>query len=746
MAGFCKNINVTIHFDNSVTIEDDGRGIPVDMHVSEGKPAAEVVLTTLHAGGKFNSDSYKVSGGLHGVGVSVVNALSDKLELEIKRGGGVYFQKYQAGKPTTKFKKIGKSSKKGTKITFWPDEEIFEETEFKYEIIAKRLKQMSFLNAGITIILIDERHDIDKKEEFYFEGGLRDYIKDLVGSKDLVHETPIYFKATQNEVEVEICFQYVQSYNENIYSFVNNIHTVEGGTHLTGFKGALTRTINSFAKANNLIKKEFKEVFSGEDVREGINVILSVKHTDPQFEGQTKAKLGNSEVKGIVESFVNEKLTDFFEENISTARSIINKAFFAATARLASRKAKELVRKTNLLENFSLPGKLADCQSKDPANSELFIVEGDSAGGSAKQGRDRKYQAILPLRGKILNVQKTSIDRMLENNEIKTLISALGVGISKEHFDIEKLRYHKVIIMTDADVDGSHIRTLLMTFFFKHMRELIDGGYLYLAQPPLFLVKYHSQKTYLKNEKEFENFIFNIIETDVILKNTTQDLEKNDLVNFLKLSHKKNKLITKITKRGFPLPLINTLIEMAKDEDTFRDKQKTESIADSIKQLTCCNSLKLDFDEEYSLYCINLQYEHQGIARTENIDWNFLTGPLFAKVNECHEKLRDFPKPPYNIFYKNEEFVISNTDKLIPVIFDKINSNLKIQRYKGLGEMNPDQLWETTLDRKNRTLLNVEINDYTGSEELFETLMGSEPQKRKDFILKNALHVKNLDI
>ena len=745
MAGFCTRIQVVIHFDSSVTIEDDGRGIPVEMHETEKKPAAEVVMTTLHAGGKFNNSVYKVSGGLHGVGVSVVNALSERLEMEIKRDGAVYFQKYKTGQPVSKFKRLGKSSRHGTKITFWPDEEIFEETEFKYEIIAKRLKQLAFLNPGVKITLADERQE-DKNDIFCYKGGIADYIRSIVGEREKINKKPIYLKDSIEDLEVEVCFQYINSYNENIYSFVNNIHTVEGGTHLTGFKGALTRTINSFAKANDLIKKDFKDTFSGEDVREGLNAVISVKCKNPQFEGQTKAKLGNSEIKGLVESFVNEKLTDYFEENVSVARAIVNKAYFAAKARLASRKAKELVRKTSLLESTSLPGKLADCQSKDPAESEIFIVEGDSAGGSAKQGRDRRYQAILPLRGKILNVHRTSIAKMLENNEIKTLISALGVGISKENFDIEKLRYHKVIIMTDADVDGSHIRTLLMTFFFKHMRELIERGHVYLAQPPLFMVRYRKNKYYLKNEKEFEKFLFDRIKSDVVLKTSRDEYEKGDLIRYLRYIYRKKELIRKIVRRGIPEELILSLIELVTDEDTFRDQKRTEQVAGRLRELSCCVSADIDFDEEHSLYGILLEYDFEGIKRTININWDYLTGPLFAQVNEFHEKLRKFPPPPYRVIFKEEETVVQDGNELVDMIINKIKSNLKIQRYKGLGEMNPDQLWETTLDKDSRSLLQVDINDVATSEMLFDTLMGSESQKRKDFILKNALYVKNLDI
>ena len=452
MAGYCTRIDVIIHFDNSITVIDDGRGIPVDFHKEEGRPAAEVVMTILHAGGKFDRASYKVSGGLHGVGVSVVNALSSKLELEIKRDGHIYHQRYEYGKPVTEFEQLGKTNKRGTKITFWPDELIFETHEYDYGILYKRLKELAFLNHGITITLTDEREDEDKTEVFHYDGGIVEYVTYLCGSKPRVYDNPIYLITRNEDCEIELAFQYINTYNELMFSFVNNINTIEGGTHLTGFKGALTRTINTFAQANNL-KKDFKSSFSGEDVREGLVAVISVRIKEPQFEGQTKAKLGNSEVKGLVESFVNEKLMEFFEENIVIAKAIINKALLASQAREASRKAKDLVRKSNLLETTTLPGKLADCQSRDPKQSEIFVVEGDSAGGSAKQGRDRRFQAILPLKGKILNVEKASTSKMLENSEIKTIIAALGVGIGEENFNVEKLRYHKIIIMTDADVD-----------------------------------------------------------------------------------------------------------------------------------------------------------------------------------------------------------------------------------------------------------------------------------------------------
>jgi DNA gyrase subunit B len=746
MAGYCDKIEVVINFDNSVTVSDNGRGIPVDIHPEEGRPAAEVVMTTLHAGGKFDDRSYKVSGGLHGVGVSVVNALSSRLELEIKKKEAVYFQKYEYGEPVTPFKNVGKTKKTGTKVTFWPDDEIFEAVVFEYSILAKRLKELAFLNQGLTIILIDEREN--KKETFCYKGGIVEYARYLTGPKQKIHPKPIYLTAKKDDVEIEISFQYVNGYTETLLSFVNNINTVEGGTHLTGFKGALTRTINYFAQVNNL-KKDIKDSFSGDDVREGLIAVISIRLRNPQFEGQTKAKLGNSDVKGIVESVVNEKLQEYFDENLAVARAIINKAILAAQARLASRKAKDLVRKTNLLESHTLPGKLADCQEKDPAASELFVVEGDSAGGSAKQGRDRRFQAILPLRGKILNVEKASTSRMLENTEIKTIITALGVGIGKENFDVEKLRYHKVIIMTDADVDGSHIRTLIMTFFFRHMRPLIERGFLYLAQPPLFQVKKGKSSTYLKNERELESYLMRKIGDDVtvLLDYAGEEALKGArLIRFIKLINKKNKIIENLEKRGIPRDLTLTLVELIRDEESLKDKEKAEEIAVQIRGKRFCTSCVPTFDEEYSTYVLELEYEFNGIRFQKSINWEYLTGPEFAEVNEAHEKLKDYPHPPYIVKNATEEIRFEDRHALIAFLLDKVKKGLSIQRYKGLGEMNPGQLWETTMDPDNRTLLQVHINDFLQSETLFETLMGSDSTRRREFIIENALSVKNLDI
>ncbi len=743
MGGYCDHIKVIIHFDNTVSVIDNGRGIPVDMHKEEGKPAAEVVMTTLHAGGKFDKNSYKVSGGLHGVGVSVVNALSSKLELEIKRDGQIFFQKYEYGKPVTALSVKGKTSSRGTKVTFWPDEDIFETIEFDYSTLAKRLKELAFLNRGLKIELQDERSD--RREVFHFSGGIVEYIRYLAGQKECIHPHPIHLAGTKEEVEIDISFQYVNVFNETVYSYVNNINTTEGGTHFSGFRSALTRTLNQFAQSNNL-KKDFKESFSGDDVREGLLAVVSIRLKNPQFEGQTKSKLGNSEVKGIVESFINEKLAEFFDENLPVAKAIIGKALLAAKAREASKRARELVRKTSLLENTTLPGKLADCQSRDPEESELFIVEGDSAGGSAKQGRDRRHQAILPLRGKILNVEKATATKMLENEEIKTIVAALGVGIGKDQFDPEKIRYHRVIIMTDADVDGSHIRTLLLTFFFREMKGLIDRGYLYLAQPPLFLVRKGQSKMYLKNEKELENFLFKKVGEDTLLKCGQDVLRGAELVRFLKQVHKKNVILDNLGKRGWPEKLICALLEWIRDENTFASKEKTEEVAARLLDQGLCREVLLRHDEEYDSFSLDLQFEYQGLRIKKEIDWKFLTGPEFAEINEIYEKLRNLPQAPYHFLIGKDEITVENEAVLVETLFEKVKKGIVIQRYKGLGEMNPGQLWETTMDPEQRTLWKVSIADMQESENIFDTLMGNDSTKRKEFILSNAMRVRNLDI
>jgi len=746
MGGFCDRIEVVIHRDNSITVSDNGRGIPVDMHPEEGRSAAEVVMTTLHAGGKFDKNSYKVSGGLHGVGVSVVNALSKKLELEIKRAGMVYFQKYECGKAVAPLKQIGKTNKRGTKVTFWPDDEIFETTEYTHAILSKRMKELAFLNSGLTIVLTDER--IDKTETFCYHGGLSEYVNYLVGGKEAIHSAPIALSTKGEDIEIDLAFQYIASFSETMLSFVNNINTIEGGTHLSGFKAGITRTINSFSLANNL-RKELKEGFSGDDVREGLVAVISVRVKEPQFEGQTKAKLGNSEVKGLVESFVNEKLNEYFEDNIVVARAVIGKVLLAAKAREASRRAKDLVRKTSLLENTTLPGKLADCSSRDPQNSELFLVEGDSAGGSAKQGRDRRFQAILPLRGKVLNVEKATTAKMLENHEIKTMISALGVGINRENVDLEKLRYHRVIIMTDADVDGSHIRTLLMTFFYRQMKPLIENGHLFLAQPPLFLVRKGQSKMYVKNEKDLETFLLNRIGEEAQVfhgENGDQSIKGAALMKFIKLIHRKDTCFQGLEKRGISRSLAESLLASIRDENSFQLREEADRIAGELEKSGACKSVTVTYDEEHESHVLNLEYELNGVTMTQSIDWDFLTGSDFAEIHDIVLKLAEYPVAPFRFTVGKESFSAANESELVTALMERVKKGYAIQRYKGLGEMNPEQLWETTMDPKARFLLRVNINDFHETEEIFDTLMGSDANKRKDFIMNNALNVRNLDI
>ncbi|MGQ0813220.1 MAG: DNA topoisomerase (ATP-hydrolyzing) subunit B [Gemmatimonadota bacterium] len=592
LAGYCDHIDVVIHPDNSVGVTDNGRGIPVDIHPTEKLPGLEVAMTMLHAGGKFDKRSYKVSGGLHGVGVSVVNALSEMLEVEVRRGGRVYHQRYSRGNKTRELEVIGKTKETGTKVTFKPDPEIFQDLNYNFDTLANRLRELAFLNKGLRITLADERTEDDnkpKREEYYAEGGIREFVEYLRGTRKPLHPKPIYVEASREEAEIELALQYDDGYNENTFTFVNNINTHEGGSHLTGFKAALTRTLNDYARKNNVFKKEL-DALSGDDVREGLTCVLSVKVREPQFEGQTKTKLGNSEVRGAVEQVVNDKLSAFLDEHPSVARAIIDKALQAARARIAARKARELVRRKNALEGSVLPGKLADCSINDPALSEIYLVEGDSAGGSAKQGRDRAYQAILPLRGKILNVEKARLDKILSNEEIRTIIAAIGTGIGEDDFDVKSARYHKIIIMTDADVDGAHIRTLLLTFFFRHMRQLIEGGMIYIAQPPLFRVARGKEEQYAYSEEE-----------------------RDALVGRLQAGGKDGK-------------------------------------------------------------------------------------------------------------------------------------NINIQRYKGLGEMNPEQLWKTTMDPETRTILQVTLDDAIEADSIFTTLMGDDVEPRRKFIEENARYVKNLDV
>lgn len=739
LAGYCNQINVIIHSDNSVTVIDNGRGIPVDIIEEENKPAAEIVLTTLHSGGKFDKKSYKVSGGLHGVGVSVVNALSKRLELEIWRDGGVWVQSYERGEPVTPLRKIGKTTKTGTKITFWPDPEIFEDVEFNHEYLSQRLRELSFLNGGIRITLEDQR--IGKKWEFYHEGGIVSFVEYLVKNKPVVHEKPIYIYGEKEDIQIEIALQYTTGYTETIYSFVNSINTTEGGTHLIGFKSGLTRAINNYASSNNLLK-DIKSL-EGEDVREGLCAVISLKMMEPQFEGQTKTKLGNSEVKGIVETLVNSKMTEFLEENPAIAKKIFTKIIEAARAREAARKAKELARKKSGLEISSLPGKLADCQEKDPRKAEIFIVEGESAGGSAKQGRDRSFQAILPIKGKILNVEKARWDKILANDEIRLIIQALGTGIGPEDFKIENLRYHKVIIMTDADVDGSHIRTLLMTFFYRQMKELIERGHLYIALPPLYKVKSKNEEIYLNNEKEMEDYLINKAGKECKIRlGDGKIIEGNELKSILRLLLLKKNYLQILERRGFNYFLLLELMKL--EESDFSDPAKIEKLVKKLEEKGYKGEVRED--EEHGIYEIEISYILNGSAKRVKVDWDFISSPELQNLKELERQLSILKNPPFNLLMDKETIAVNSDVELMDVVLEKTKKGLTIQRYKGLGEMNPQQLWETTMNPETRVLKRVTIQDAYEADQIFSLLMGDEVEPRREFIEKNALEAKNLDI
>lgn len=691
LAGFCNLIEVILNKDGSCTVIDNGRGIPTGKHPEdpEGRTALEIVLTELHAGGKFESKAYKVSGGLHGVGVSVVNALSEWLEVEVKRNGKVVRQRYSRGIPITPAEEIGWTEQTGTKITFKPDPEIFEITEFSREILSSRFKELSYLNRGLKIILRDERDGT--VEEFVAEGGIVSFVEDLNKGKKVINPKPIYVTGQRDGVIVEIAIQYNEGYSEEILTFVNNINTREGGTHLVGFKSALTRTINSYAILKGLIK-EGKESLSGDDVREGIVAVISVKIPEPQFEGQTKMKLGNSEVKGIVETILNDGLSRWLEENPIYAKRFVEKAKEAARAREAAKKAKELTRRKGILEDTTLPGKLADCTEKDPSQAELFIVEGDSAGGSAKQARDRRYQAVLPLRGKILNVEKARIDKMLTSEEIKTLITAIGGGIGKESFELEGIRYHKVILMTDADVDGAHIRTLLLTFFYRQMLPLIEKGHLYIAQPPLYRIKKGKWERYIQTEEEFYSFLMEIAQEELSV-----EVEEEVKKEFLKHLFDYGRLIEAFERKGFPSNHIERLLSLT------------------------------DSELEAGIY-------------------NLRDFRLLREIVEKINKLGIKKDKEFTVTIKNEVFKSSSLWQLYSKIMDVVKKGLAIQRYKGLGEMNPEQLWETTMDPERRTLLQVTVEDAQRANEIFTILMGDDVEPRKEFIVRHALEVRNLDI
>ncbi len=754
LAGHCTKIKVFIHMDNSVTVIDNGRGIPVDMHKAEKRPAAEVVMTTLHAGGKFDNEAYKYSGGLHGVGVSVVNALSEELEMEIKRDGKVYYQKFMRGKPQGELKVIGTTKRRGTKIKFKPDSSIFEETEFSFDILSERLRELAFLTKGININIVDERNG--EENEFIYKGGIVSFVEHLNRNKNPLHPKPMYFEVERDGVLLECAIQYNDSYKENMFSFVNNIHTREGGTHVVGFRSALTRTINNYAQANSLLKT-LKENLTGDDVREGMTTVLSIKLKNPQFEGQTKGKLGNSEVKGIVEVMVNEKLSAYLEENPTLSRKVVRKGFEAAMAREAAKKAKELTRRKGALELSSLPGKLADCQETDPRLSEIYLVEGDSAGGSAKGGRDRRNQAILPLKGKILNVEKARFDRMLSSDEIKTIITALGTGIGPGDFDISKLRYHKIIIMTDADVDGSHIRTLLLTFFYRHMTEVVERGYLYIAQPPLFRVKKGKVEKYIKDEIGLEDYLLDLgVENTNLIKPGGGKISGKELVNSVKKMMRYERILEHLGKRKMDKELIRAFVfeDKIMPENLKKKRQKELKNVLSNIETYLTNFVpelsevrfKLDEDTEHEGTKITCYTKRNGAERESVFDLEFISSAEFGELRALYRELRDLGDSQFTLKNGDEKVSFKSFEDVIEFLLGQGRKGKNIQRYKGLGEMDPEQLWDTTMDPEKRTLLQVNVEDSVGADEIFTILMGDQVEPRRMFIEKHALDVRNLDI
>jgi len=761
MGGHCENISVKLNIDGSVMVLDDGRGIPVDEHEEMKKPALEVVMTTLHAGGKFESKSYKVSGGLHGVGVSVVNALSEWLEVEVRRGGSMYVQRYECGLPTTGLEERGATKKRGTKIIFKPDSSIFEEAEISFDVVKKRVRELAFLNKGLCITIIDERTDV--KEQFKYDGGLKIFVKELNRGRELIHRDVIHFEGNEKGVSVECAMQYNDGYNEKVFSFANNINTIEGGTHLSGFKTALTRTWNAYAKNAKLLKDG--KAPTGDDYREGLTAIISVKVPEPQFEGQTKTKLGNRDVQGIVEALANEHLSSYCEENPKSARAIVNKALEASRAREAARKARELTRRKGALTGGDLPGKLADCSSDDVDSTELFIVEGISAGGTAKQGRDRRNQAILPLKGVILNVEKARVEKMLNNEEIRTLISAIGTGIGREEFDPEKLRYGKIVIMTDADVDGAHIRTLLLTFFFRQMRELIDSGNIFIAQPPLYKVKKKKKQGYLFDDKELQESLIRMGTDDAVVetcKKKPVKLSGEKLREFLDLMEKmeeyewhfiKKKQQSKIgisfqeylgKKRNGNYPMFKAVCDgqekyLYSDEELnnlIKEQQKTKGKDVEVVDVDVANGEadkdsieRLEFPESREIEDTVRMIEKEGFSAED-----------FFKGSENG-------KPPKaNLIYDDTTLDIHSLSELLPKIKEAGKKGLDIQRYKGLGEMNAEELAVTTMNPESRTLLKVKIEDAIKADETFIILSGKDVQRRREYIETHALDVKNLDV
>ncbi|MDP2318574.1 MAG: DNA topoisomerase (ATP-hydrolyzing) subunit B [Acidobacteriota bacterium] len=793
LAGYCTEVNVTIHLDNSVTVIDNGRGIPTDMHES-GRPAAEIALTVLHAGGKFDNSSYKVSGGLHGVGVSVVNALSERLELEIWRNHQTHQQSYERGKPLTDLAVTGTTQRRGTKVTFKPDAQIFEITEYSFDTLAQRLRELAFLNAGLIVTLDDER-DSGKNHRFHYDGGIMSFVEHLNKNKGVINDKVVFMHGVRDGIDAEIALQWNDGYNPVEFSFANNINTHEGGTHLSGFRAALTRTVNAYANSNNLVKDLKDATISGDDIREGMTAVISVKIPNPQFEGQTKTKLGNTEVKGIVEAIVNDKLGAFLEENPAVAKKIVQKTVDAARARDAARKARDLVRRKGALDGLSLPGKLADCQERDPAQAEIYIVEGESAGGSAKQGRDRRFQAILPIKGKILNVERARLDRMLSSDEIKTMIAALGCGIGTDDFDIDKLRYHRVIIMTDADVDGSHIRTLLLTFFYRQMPMLVDRGHIYIAQPPLFRAKRGKSETFIKDERALESFLVHrAVESRAVrsadgVEYTGAELEKllHDMIAY-------RNVLSSVERRGHARDVVEALLDRdARDRGFFEQQAVLQGVADQVTTPT--RDVTLERDEEHNTWSLRIDDRATGYSRIDKIGFEFVISGEYRTLAASYREIKNVvlamrkgpvevrvlaggkveeveevepgdeglsadeedaldaigvapasPAQPAQPAPKGGPMSIRSIDEFIEHFITLGRKGVAINRYKGLGEMNPETLWSTTMNPEIRSLLQVRAEDHTEADSMFTTLMGDQVEPRRKFIEDNALDVKNLDI